>query len=147
MTSLQSGLKQIPANNGYYINVASVTGTIYTNTGTDAAPVFSNAIAISSVSAATAGVSTMLITAGATIFRDMGKTLTSSSRIFRKVQLLMSTNSLVNSGTDGVGGVAGSSTLASYLTMYIELPGTGGYSTGAGTNTSTVDFTPVARLG
>lgn len=146
MTSLQTGLKQIPANNGYYINVAPCVTTIYANTGSDAAPAFNNTIAISSIASAT-GASTIVAVAGAAIFRDMGKTLLSSTRVFRKVQLLVSTNSLVNGGTDGVGGNANNSIFTNYLTMYIELPGTGGYSSGAGLNAGAADFTPVARLG
>ena len=143
MTSLQSGLKQIPANAGYYITVATATTTVYANVGTDAAPTLSNGAFQSSISSAT---KTNVVAAG-TVFRDHGKTLLSASRVFRKVQLLVSSNSLVNGGTDGVGGASyetaasNSTTSTPYITGYIELPGTGGYSTGSGS------FTPVARLG
>jgi len=143
MTSLQSGLKQIPANAGYYIAVATATSKVYSNVGTDAAPNLSNGAFQSSISSATKS----NVVAAGTVFRDHGKTLLSASRVFRKVQLLVSSNSLVNGGTDGVGGVSYETAAASpsvqtaYLTGYIELPGTGGYSTGSDS------YTPVARLG
>lgn len=137
MTSLQSHIKQIPANAGYYINVGDCRATFYQNNGTDAAPLISsNVYAYSSLM----GITSSIANAGQAVFRDMGKTLVSSSRVFRKVQLVVSTNSVVNGGTDGVGGPAAPAG-AEYLTGYIELPGTGGYTTGSGS------FTPVARLG
>jgi hypothetical protein len=139
MTSLQSGLKQIPANAGYYIPLADCRATFYANNGTDAAPNFT-----SGLSTLNNRYSTLIASAGAGVLRDHGVTLISATRVFRKVQLLVSSNSLVNGGTDGVGGL-GYETVTSvqepYLTGFIELPGTGGYSTGSGS------FTPVARLG
>ncbi len=132
MTSLQTRIKQIPANDGYYITVADARTKFYVNIGTDAAPQI--ATSIFAISSAT---STLIQAAGG-VFRDMGKTLTSSARVFRKVQLLVS-----SATTEGVGGVpAGTGAYASeYLTGYIELPGTGGMSSGSG------NYTPVARLG
>jgi hypothetical protein len=128
MTSLQSGLKQIPANAGYYITVADARTTFYQNNNTDAAPLISaNLYSRSSIN------STIIATAGG-VFKDMGKTLLSSGRAFRKVQLVTSTPT-----TEGVGGVDVAPT--NYITGYIELPGTHGYSSGSGS------YTPVARLG
>ena len=147
MTSLQSGLKQIPANAGYYITVASAQTTVYANTGTDAAPTFNNGAFQSTVSVATVSHLPATELAAGKVFRDHGKTLLSANRVFRKVQLLISTNSLVNGGSSGVGGAsyeaaaASPTTLTAYITGYIELPGTGGMSSGSGS------FTPVARLG
>lgn len=142
MSSLQSGLKQIPANAGYYIPLADCRNTFYANSGTNAAPNFVSGV--STLSTAGARISTLIASAGAGVLRDHGLTLTSASRVFRKVQLLISSNSLVNGGTDGVGGTSyeNVTTLQEpYLTGFIELPGTGGFSTGSGS------FTPVARLG
>jgi hypothetical protein len=136
MTSLQTSLKQVPANAGYYIPVADCRATFYVNNGTSDAPNFGQGI--STLSTAGAVVSSLIASAGAGTLRDMGQTLTSSTRVFRKVQILRATSSLVNGGTDGVAGQ--SATPGAYITGYIELPGTGGYSSGAG-------FTPVARLG
>jgi hypothetical protein len=144
MSSLQSELKQIPANGGYYITVGTVVTsatatTFYQNNGTDAAPLISaNMFSYSTIA------STLLKTAGGGVFRDMGKTLVSSSRAFRKVQLMTSTNSLVNGGTDGVGGFGyeAGTNVPVYFTGYIELPGTGG-----GALQGSGSWTPVARLG
>jgi hypothetical protein len=144
MTSLQTKIKQVPANAGYYINVGNCLPLVYENTGTDAAPTISNDAWRSTIAAftATSTLSTALTTPGQAVFRDMGKTLLSSTRVFRKVQLLRGTSSLVNGGTDGVAGnVPSAITPTGYLTAYIELPGTGDYSSG------TPSFTPVARLG
>ncbi len=138
MTSLQTRLKQIPANDGYYITVADARNAFYVNIGTDSAPLIStNLWARSTVT------STLIANPGG-IFRDMGKTLISTGRVFRKVQLLVS-----SSTTEGVGGAPASTGAAAsdYLTGFIELPGTGGESSGAGGAAGALGFTPVARLG
>jgi hypothetical protein len=132
MTSLTSYVKQIPSNQGYFINVADMRTTFYQNNGSDDLPLISaNVYARSTTSSQ---LSTSFATGGQTIMKDMGKTLMSSGRTFRKVQLVVST--LL---TEGVGGIDSAPT--SYLTGYIELPGQHGISSGAGS------FTPVARLG
>jgi hypothetical protein len=132
MTSLISQTKQIPANAGYYITIASVTGSVYANTGDDSLPVMNNSIMASSLS--TAQVYTAVNGAGA-VLKDMGKTLVSSGRVFRKVQVVANTGAIP---TGGVGGVDAAPT--AYITGFIELPGqhgSGGYYLP----------TPVARLG
>lgn len=54
---------------------------------------------------------------GACLFKDMGKTVVSSSHTFRKIQLVAPTVS-----TFGVGGLAGSTyPLADWVTGYVEL--------------------------
>lgn len=134
MTSLQTRIKQIPANDGYYVTIGDARTRFYVNTGTDELPNISTNIYAVSTSA-----STLIASAGAGVFRDMGKTLISSSRVFRKVQLMTSTGSVLTTGTAGVGGV--DSAPFNYITGYIELPGLGVVgNVGAG-------FTPVARLG
>jgi hypothetical protein len=149
MTSLQTRVKQIPANAGYYVNVGNCTATFYANTGTDDAPAFDNRPLVSSISSFGAlgqTVSTTLVVAGSAVFRDMGKTLISSqtagvnARVFRKVQLMVAnTSSVTASGTDGVKQVS-NALGGGYLTGFIELPG-------QGTGSGTPSFTPVARLG
>lgn len=144
MTSLQTRIKQIAANDGYYINIGDARTKVYQNNGTDAAPSFGQVV--SSISTLGPAVSTLLVTAGNAIFRDHGKTLVSSGRVFRKVQLLVSTG-VAGIGSEGVAGVdtaaaTGTST-GNYLTMYLELPGLGGISSG---NTAST-YSPVARLG
>jgi hypothetical protein len=132
MTSLISATKQIPANAGYYITVGDARLRFYANNGTDEAP--SMGQMVSTMSTSGAAVSSLITTAGAGVFKDMGKTLVSSSRVFRKVQLLAGPAT-----TEGVAGGAAAPT--AYLTGYIELPGTHGLSSGSALHT------PVARLG
>lgn len=135
MTSLISQTKQIPANAGYYITVSSCLTSIYCNTGTDELP----SISTMTGALAAAGVSTLVNAPGA-VLKDMGKTLVSSGRVFRKVQVVANTSAAVVPGkeTGGVGGVDVAPT--AYITGFIELPGqhgSGGYYAP----------TPVARLG
>jgi hypothetical protein len=132
MTSLISVTKQIPANAGYYITVGDARLRFYANNGSDEVPVFGQML--STMSSSGAAVSSLIATAGAGVFKDMGKTLVSSSRVFRKVQLLAG-----QTNTEGVAGADVAPT--NYLTGYIELPGTHGESSGSGV------YTPVARLG
>lgn len=137
MTSLISQTKQIPANAGYYITVAAAGTTVYANAGTDELPVLSNPIMASTLNAA--GVYGTVNAAGA-VLKDMGKTLVSSGRVFRKVQVVANTSAAAVPGkeTGGVGGVDVAPT--AYITGFIELPGqhgSGGYA----------PTTPVARLG
>jgi hypothetical protein len=147
MTSLLRKEKQIPQNMGYYINVGDARATFYINQGTDALPSISaNNYARSTLfyspgtTSPSSFICTLLATAGSVVFKDMGKTLLSSGRVFRKVQFVASTNSLVNGGTEGVGGI--DVAFSNYLTGYIELPGTHGATSGMDAVT-----TPVARLG
>jgi hypothetical protein len=134
MTSLQSHLKQVPLNAGYYINVADCRSKFLANYGTDALINMSTNIYGTSSPG-----NTLLATGGSGVFRDMGKTLVSAGRAFRKVQLMTSTNSVwPELGTDGVGGFDNAPN--NYITGYLELPGQG---TGSGTNAAA----PVARLG
>lgn len=122
MASVLRTTKQIPAS-GYFTNVGSLAGAqggataaFLTNVGSDAAPQFSTQIL-----AVSSAVSTMLATPGGVVLRDMGKTLVSSGRVFRKVQIL---STFVNGTT--VGGTAnsgpGSGANPDFFTGYIELP-------------------------
>ena len=145
MTSLTSYIKQVPANAGYYINVgrldSGATGgpKFYANYGTDELPLVST-----NVYATSSYTSSLMAAAGSAIFKDMGKTLTSSGRVFRKVQMVVSTGNVLFGGTSGVGGV--DNTPVNYLTGYLELPGQHG-SGGFGTALGGVGPSPVARLG
>ena len=142
MTSLQTEVKQNHGDSGYFINVADIRGTIYGYNPTAGAATFSTAvwaIATAAVPYYSPFLQSSLALAGGAVLKDMGKTVVSSLRTFRKVQLVTSTNSLVKGGTEGVGGVDVAPT--NYITGYIELPGTHGYSSGSGS------YTPVARLG
>ena len=128
MTSLQTSTRQVTTNSGYFIPVASCMNKIYNiNNGSVAFAQFAS-------TGTTSVYSTLVNAAGAGILRDMGKTVVSSSRTFRKVQLVAPTTS-----TFGVGGAAGTTFPASdWLTGYIELGfGSDGLSTP----------TPVAQYG
>ena len=121
MTSLLSGQKQMSNEIGYFIPVASLTGQIYahtdvaSNTGTGGGSAFSTA----TWAYFGAGASLSSIQAGAGLLKDMGRTVVSSLRTFRKVQVVVPNNSTVS--TFGVGGQAGTSNGQDYFTGYIEL--------------------------
>jgi cystathionine beta-lyase family protein involved in aluminum resistance len=55
------------------------------------------------------------------LLKDMGKTIVSTGRVFRKYQVVGPTK--FTASTFGVGGAVGSSTQAGYLTGYLEVPG------------------------
>ena len=121
MSSVTSpGARQVSQNSGYFIPVGDCRGKIYAINGSAVtiAEWASTGYALGVVSslqgagtAAGAGV----------ILRDMGKTVVSSSRTFRKVQYVISTNS-----TFGVGGKSGTTPVVDYLTGYVELGFEGG---------------------
>jgi hypothetical protein len=124
MTSLQSFQKQSHNDVGYFIPVGSLIGYISAHTEPSPAGVntgvnggtFSTAQWAYWGSKATSSINA----AGAGLLKDMGRTVVSSNRTFRKVQLV------VNSGTQwlstfGVGGPAGTVPNADYFTGYIEL--------------------------
>ena len=146
MSSLQKNLKQIPSN-GYFITVGDVRNTFYQQTGTDTAMRFTQSFSTLSTSGRL--VSSLLATAGG-ILRDHGKTLVSSGRVFRKVQVMNGTSSILIGGTDGVVGqgygVDPLGTPSGYLTGYIELPGTGGTSSGVLAGSAVGQVSLVARL-
>lgn len=139
MTSLLTNQKVNSNDIGYYINIGDLRGKILartepipagSNTGT-LGGTFSTATWAWSTTASAGNVgaqpgtgsnpfgffSTTLATAGQTILRDMGRTVVSSSRTFRKVQYVVPANLAASTF-----GVSGTTTAGeSYLTGYIEL--------------------------
>jgi hypothetical protein len=119
MSSVSASTRQISPNNGYFIPIANAIGKVYAyNPTTGAASTFSTATWASASDhhcSSIAGVAAGLL-------KDMGKTVVSSGRTFRKVQLVVSSSAVLGS-TFGVGGAPSSAgTLAEdYLTGYIEL--------------------------
>jgi len=107
-------------SDGYFVPVASLVGKIYARTE----PTGNTGVLGGSFSTASwayfgpASVSS-INGAGAGVLRDMGKTVVSSLRTFRKVQLVLPSNSTLS--TFGVGGRAAGVTGEDYLTGYIEL--------------------------
>jgi len=125
MTSLLSGVKQNITDIGYFINLASLNGQVNAFNGNEAAPQFSCATwAFAKVGAATSFLSSAVATGGSLVLKDMGKTVVSSLRTFRKVQVVRANNQTVS--TFGVGGTVGSGAVGTglgedYFTGYIEL--------------------------
>ena len=125
MTSLLSNQKVNVNDIGYFINLGDLRSKIYQrtepsgNTGTLGGS-FSTAVwANSSLSGTTpAGwLSTSLATAGSAILKDMGRTVVSANRTFRKIQYVVPANRAAS--TFGVSGTT--ITGESYFTGYIEL--------------------------
>lgn len=109
------GLKQNHADMGYYITLGNMAGKVYAYAPTSAT-VFSTAAWAS----AGAGRSLSSISTTGGILKDMGKTVVSSLRTFRKVQLVLpGSNSTLS--TFGVGGAAATAAGEDYFTGYIEL--------------------------
>ena len=135
MTSLLSRDRQIALDGGYYIPVGDCKGKIFEYNPTTGV---SSAAAWATTNHSTAF---YVSSAGAGILRDMGRTIVSSTRTFRKVQLVLP-NSV---STNGVGGPAAGGNVAytsvgeDWLTGYIEL--------GFGGSASQATIAPVAHYG
>ena len=137
MTSLQSVPKQHDNDAGYFIPIGSHIGFI--NARTEPSPAGSNT-GVNGGTFSTASwafwgskVTSSIGAAGAGILKDMGRTVVSSNRTFRKVQLVLTGNQL---SSFGVSGPSGTTPNQDYYTGYIEL----GFD-GSGTPA------PVARFG
>ena len=123
MTSLLSNTKQSTGDDGYYINVASLASQIHArtsepsgNTGVGGGSFSTASWSFSLAGSPTSAVSSLVNIAGACVLKDLGRTVVSSLRTFRKVQLVLP----ANPSTFGVAGRTGSSG-EDYFTGYIEL--------------------------
>ena len=105
-----TGFKQTLPSPYYITTGTGVVGLV--NSGTVDAPSFGAA----TTTQIPTNAATILAAAG-TILRDQGQSVRSANRVFRKVQLLVSTGSVLVGGSDGV---AGSS--PNYISCYVELP-------------------------
>ena len=130
MTSLLTSVKTTASDTDYYINIGSLSGIVYALNTT------SGAFSLSTTNWASLGPNntaggtrgnmlmssftgtTGLTTAGGVILRDMGKTVVSSLRTFRKIQLVVP-NSNTTLSTFGIRGQTG--TNEDYFSGYIEL--------------------------
>ena len=131
-----SGVRGPKQTSGYYVPLASCVGKIYKHTaGTGAGGSFlpgSFADADWAKVGGTAGplLSTISSIGQGGLLKDMGKTVVSSNRTFRKVQLVVQGSA--NSSTfTGVGGSEAKDTAAPYFTGYIELATGNSYVSGA----------------
>lgn len=128
MTSLQTRIKQVDVEQGYYMPLSSLQDIVYAFTpGSGAGGSWAQG-AFSTASWATLTYNgkgnpylSSLNGASKCILKDMGKTVTSSGRTFRKVQLMNNGAAFVSTG-----GVAGQNLpnvtpVQDYLTGFIEL--------------------------
>ena len=140
MTSVASRIRQQDSDSGYYMPLSSLHGVIYSFTpgtgaggsfapgsfaiagwaqtpnvlaaaGTPANPAYGRGAYVSSINGVGAG-----------LLKDMGKTVVSAQRTFRKIQLVaknLSTNGVEGADPYQTGGSAAN--IADFLTGYIEL--------------------------
>ena len=140
MSAGQAPFKQNTADIGYFVPVGSLIGQVYARTEpTGNTGVLGGTFSTASWAYWGNKATSSINGAGAGILRDMGKTVTSSLRTFRKVQLVVPTGSGAGNtsvSSFGVGGAASTTPNQDYYTGYIEL----GFE-GAGTPA------PVAHFG
>ena len=119
MTSLLTSVKTTTNDTEYFISVASMFNKV--NAYNPTTGTFSTATwcAVGGQAAATMTgfTSTLSTTTAGLIFKDMGKTVVSSLRTFRKVQVVVPNLP----STFGVGGRAAGVTGEDYLQGYVEL--------------------------
>ena len=131
---MSSYTRQMASDGGYFIPLGSLVEQIYSRTeptsndtgingGTFSTARWAMTYAKGSIGNATYGnvYLSSILTAGAGVLKDMGRTVVSANRTFRKIQLVTSGRGSTIS-TFGVGGAAGAVTpVEDYLTGYIEL--------------------------
>lgn len=134
MPSIGSAIKQTNTDTGFYMPLSSLQNVIYAFTpGSGAGGSFAQGT-LSTASWATLTYNgkanpylSSINGAGAGMLKDMGKTVVSAGRTFRKVQLVVSQGNAPfgnqAASTFGVGGQngAGSTPVQDYLTGFIEL--------------------------
>ena len=132
MTSLQTSVRQISNDSGYFISLATCANQIYSTPDTSSvvAPWASTALSTVAFGGLAAGALSSVIWRASTVgtlFKDMGKSVVSSGTHFRKVQLVLpqgAPGALATAGTTstfGVGGMASVSGMPDYFTGYIRL--------------------------
>ena len=123
MTSLLRSTREVSNNTGYYIPLADIRASLLSY-NPDSTVQFSTASWANRVGVAGEGLFSSLVDGvGKALLRDMGKTVVSSVRVFRRVQLVVPNYV----STFGVGGAAGTTYPASdFLPAYIELGFEGG---------------------
>lgn len=137
---------------GYYIAFSSITSTSIlqiSTVGSGSGGAYSNPNVVAYAIQPSTGMSSLVTGAGVIaagrVLRDMGKTVVSSGRAFRKFQAAVPTVT----STGGVSGnVPNTSTGAGdvgYLTFYLEVNSFGAATTGAGTSTGFGAPAPIAR--
>lgn len=128
-----SSYRQMATDGGYYVPLATLEDKIFArveptsndtgiNGGSFSTARWATTYAKGGFGNATVGnvYLSSILTAGAGVLRDMGRTVVSANRTFRKIQLVTSGRGSTLS-TFGVGGLVGSNPVEDYLTGYIEL--------------------------
>lgn len=131
MTSLQTRVKQVDTEQGFYMPLSSLQGIIYAFTpgsgagGSWAQGSFSTASwATTQFNGKANPYLSSIAGAGQGLLKDMGKTVVSAGRTFRKVQLVnvgAGPQASVYVSTNGVAGQSGTTPVQDYLTGFIEL--------------------------
>ena len=139
MVSVGPHIKTIPSETAYFINLGHMTNKVLNYQPANSPPFTTVTVAWTNAAPS------LNATAGTLIFKDLGRTVVSSLRTFRKVQLVVSSiSSGVTIGAP-VASQTGSGAVPTvgeeYFTGYIELPGQAGLLSNPGT------CAPVARLG
>lgn len=128
MTSLQTGMRQISNDSGYFITLSSCVNVVFATPLGPIAGFASTGLLGAADGYLSSAVST--VNRQGTLFKDMGKTIISSGGYFRKVQLVVPQaasaagqvgTGTLNGSTFGVGGVGGGSTNTDFFTGYIKL--------------------------
>jgi hypothetical protein len=130
MTSVAPSAGGFSQSNGYFVTTAATTLQVYTP-GSGSGGSFR----VGSFAAGTG----VLVTGANDVLRDMGKTVISSSRVFRKVQVVDDAANPIVAGT--VPGGVGNSAGTAYRTGYIEIGG-GLFGFGAAVVRPTVQYYP-----
>lgn len=131
MSVLTRSFKQ---TNGYFVPLAPAVGKIFTytaGTGAGGSYVPGSFAAANWASATPTGLSTVStllsgVPGNGTLLKDMGKTVVSANRTFRKIQLVVP--GLSSFSTSGVSSEP--SNASAYYTGYIELAGPNAFSSG-----------------
>jgi hypothetical protein len=125
MTSLQTGVRQISNNSGYFITVNNLINQVVVS---PKGPVALWASSFGSGDFSTNGCYASSISSAGALLRDMGKSIVSSGAFFRKVQLVVPQGTggarLGTAGTTSTFGVAGAANVTGqldFLTGYIKL--------------------------
>ena len=133
MSSVSAQFRTVSMDNEFYIPVGNMTGLVFALNTTPGAQTFT------STSWCTVGSRYLssLVTAGAGLLRDVGRTYISAGRTFRKVQLVVP-QSTGTVSTFGVNGKTGTNPVEDFLTGYVEV----GFDAASGTAPA-----PIAKFG
>jgi hypothetical protein len=148
-----SGFRGPKQSNGYFVPLGDCTSKVYTYSGGSGAGGSSLAGSFvradwatpANANSAKALLSSISSIGQGGLLRDMGRTVVSSNRTFRKVQLVAPNLTAAGVASGTLGGTA--STTGPYLTGYIELATGNNLTTeAAGTGAAPVAYLPGAMM-